>query len=255
MFGGDFAPQVLAALRYAKMEREAAIFSGAMDLFGPVYPTDEKERQKPFAWSRPGRQIDQSTTIPNELNAFDRALMGKAEEFGTQGNFANRISSYVESKPSLVAWTDKAREEMSDEERLNWLLRQLTVTSFASARTEIAAWPKPYRRLFLLELFNAEMLNGGVHQFFTNSSGDFAIEVVTTMREVGLPRHAAALQRSIDMFGKPYPSDRDVRHARYFLKQGADWDEKLNEPTGDVDDGEIIRKMIDIARQDGLLPR
>jgi len=255
MFGGDFAPQVLAALRHAKMEQEASVFSQAMDLFGPVYPTDETERKKSFAWSKPGRQIDASTIIPNELNAIDRALMGKADEFGTQSNLANRISSYVESALSLVAWADKARAEMSDEERLNWLLRQLTVTSWASARAEIAAWPKPYRQLFLLELFNAEMLNGGVHQFFTNSSGDFATEVVTTMREVGLPRHAAALQRSVDMFGKPYLSDRDVRHTRYFSKKWSDWDEKLNEPTGDVDDGEIIRKMMDIAGQDGLLPR
>lgn len=255
MFGGDFAPQVLAALRHAKMEREATVFGEAMDLFGPIYPTDLKEREKHFAWSRPGRKVDESTTIPNELNAFDQALMEKGGEFGTQHNYAKRIAAYVENTPSLMAWADKARTEMTDEQRLNWLLRQLTVNSWERASDEIATWPQPYRQLFLLELFNAEMLNGGVHQFFSNSSGDFAVEVVATMRDVGLPRHAAALQRSVDMFEKPYPSNRDVRHMRYFSKEWSDWDERLNEPTGDVDDGEIIDKMMDIARQGEFLPR
>ncbi len=255
MFGGDFAPQVLAALRHAGMEREATVFAQAMGLFGPVYPTDLKEREKRFAWSTPGRQVDESTMIPNEPNAFDRALMEKSGEFGTQRDLAKRIAAYVENTPSLIAWADKARAEMTDEQRLNWLLDQLTVSSWESASAEIAAWPQPYRQIFLLELFNAEMLNGGVHQFFSNSSGDFAVEVVATMRDVGLPRHAAALQRSVDMFEKPYPSDRNVRHMRYFSKEWSEWDERLNESTGDVDDGEIINKMIEIAKRNGLLPR
>lgn len=253
--GGDFAPQVLAALRHAKMDREATVFSSAMALFGPVYPINEEERSKPFAWSQPGRRIDEFTTIPNELNAFDHALWDKGDEFGTQTAFAERISTYVEHTPSLLAWADKSRAQMSDGQRLNWLLRQLTVSSWEDAGAEIAGWPKPYRQLFLLDLFNTEMLNGGVHQFFANSSGDFAIEVVATLREVGLLRHAEVLQRSIDMFDKPYPSDRNVRRERYFSKDWSDWDEKLNGPTADVDDGKVIEKMLEIAKQGGLLPQ
>lgn len=95
----------------------------------------------------------------------------------------------------------------------------------------------------------------GVHQFFANSSGDFAPEVVATMREVGLPRHADAVQRTIDMFDTPYPSDRDMRHERHFSKGWSDWDESLNAPTYEVDDGEIIGKMLDITKTEGLMPR
>ncbi len=256
MSGGDFAPQVVAALRHAKMKQEAAVFSAAMALFGPIYPINEKERKIRFAWSQPRCQVDDfTTTIPNKLNAFDDALCDKSDEFGTRSDFGERISTYVESTPSLLAWTDKARAQQSEEQRLNWLLRQLTVTSWERAGTEIATWPKRYRQLFLLELFNTEMLNGGVHQFFANSSGDFATEVVATMWEAGLSHHAEALQRSVDMFDKPYPSNRNIRQARYFSKEWSDWDEKLNEPTGDFDDGKIIDKMLEIAKYDGLLPR
>jgi hypothetical protein len=255
MYGGDFAPQVLQSLQHAKLEREAATFAKAMALFGPRYPLTMKERAPYFAWSKPGRRVNETTTIPNDLNAFDRALMDEGDAFGSRQQFGERIAAYVERTPSLVAWTDSTRDKMSEQDRLNLLLRRLTVSDWESARSEIAAWPKPYRQLFLLHLFNEEMLNGGVHQFFVNSSGDFAPEVVSTMRDVGLPRHADAVQRAIDMFEKPYPSDRNVRHEHYFAKKWSDWDEKLNAPTGEVDDGEIITAMLAIAKQEGLLPR
>jgi len=256
LYGGDFAPQVLQSLRHAKLDREAAIFSHAMALFGPHYPVAEEERKQFFAWGKPGRRVDEVTTIPNELNAFDHALMNDADAFGSREQLAERIAAYVERTASLTAWTDSARAKMTDEQRLDWLLQQLTVESDNSEdiRAQIANWPKPYRQLFLLDLFNMEILNGGVHQFFFNSSGDFALEVVATMREVGLIRHADALQRAVDMFGRPYPSDREVRFG-HFKEGWSDWDRKLNAPTDEIRDGEIDETMLAILKREGLMPQ
>ncbi len=73
--------------------------------------------------------------------------------------------------------------------------------------------------LYLLDLFNGEMLNGGVHQFFANTSGDLAQEVVVALREANLPKHADAVQKGVEMFASPYPVDRQIR-GRYFFVNG-----------------------------------
>ena len=252
---GDFAPQVLEALRHAQLEREAAVFAEAMALFGPHYPADQSVREKPFAWSQPGRQLDAVTTQPNAPNAFDRALAAKATAFGTRSALAQRIADYVERTPTLQAWAEKARAELSDEQRLDWLLSQLSVRSGGDARAEIANWPAPYRQLILLNVFMAEVLNGGVHQFFYNSSGDLAPQVALALEEAGLPDHAATLRRALDQFGTPYPADNGARRASHFSKAWSDWDEALNAFTEEFDDGTIVDKMMDIAQRGKLLPQ
>ena len=249
--GGDFAPQVLESLKHARLEREAAIFEHAMALFGSRFPVDETARQAFFAWSRPGRRSDSGGTIPNELNAFDHALMDDAHAFGSQEQLAERVGAYVESIPSLAAWANQAREKLTEEQRLNWLLSQLTVER--DIRSETATWPRRYRQLLLIDMFNEELLNGGLHQFFFNSSGDYAPEVVAALRDFGLARHADAVQRSIDMFGQPYPLDRQMRFTHF--KEWSDWDVKLNAPTEEIRDGEIEDTMLAIVKREGLLPR
>jgi hypothetical protein len=243
---GDFAPQILQSLQHARLEHEAAIFAQAMALFGPRYPLDQKEREPYFGpWGK----------HKHILNVFDHALMALAVSFGSRQRFAEQVTAYVERTPSLTAFADSSREKMTEEERLDWLLWHLPVTDWTNPRSAMAAWPTPYRQLFFLRIFNIEMQNGGVHQFFFNSSGDFAPEVVAAMREVGLLRHADALQRALDMFDKPYPSDNNERRRRYFEKDWSDWDEELNAPTYEVDDGEIGATMLAIAKHEGVLPR
>lgn len=253
--GGDHAPAVLAALRHAGLDREATVFAEAMALFGPNYPTDQAARERAFAWSRPGRRIDAYTTQPNEPNAFDRVLMRKAEEFGTQDSLAQRIAAYVESTPAARAWSERTRAHMSDEERLDWLLDRLAAMAQSASGADLSTWPRAYRQLRLMAELNAEQLNGGVHQYFYNSSGDAAPETVAVLKEAGLPRHAAALQRSVDLFGTPYPTDTQARRESHFHKPWSDWDEKLNAATDDIDDGGLHEKMLEIAQLEHLLPR
>jgi hypothetical protein len=188
------------------------------------------------------------------LNAFDHELMRLGQLFGNRLAFANRIAAFVEANPVLAASVVQARSRMTDQQRLDWLVSQLTVRTWATVREEIAVWPEPYRQLFLLDSFNLEMLNGGVHQFFFNSAGDLAPETINALRDAGLPRHADAVQRSLDMFAKPYITDTQARRQRYSSKSWSEWDDRLNAATDNVDDAEIGAKMMEIAIHHRLLP-
>ena len=94
-----------------------------------------------------------------------------------------------------------------------------------------------------------------MHQFFYNASGDFALDLIATFRAVGLPRHAETLERSVALFAPSYPAENSVRRAQFFSKTWSDWDEKLNAATDDIDDGAIRDKMLEIAKQGGVLPQ
>jgi hypothetical protein len=65
------------------------------------------------------------------------------------------------------------------------------------------------------------MLNGSVHQFFYNSAGRYAPEVVTAMRNIGLSTHADVVQRGIDIFRPPYSTDTAQRRTIYLAENGA----------------------------------
>ena len=60
----------------------------------------------------------------------------------------------------------------------------------------------------------AEILNGGLLQFFRNSTGVLAPEAVAAYERLGLPLLASNLQDAMDWFGSPYPREREVRRAR-----------------------------------------
>src|SRR6059036_2938088 len=53
-----------------------------------------------------------------------------------------------------------------------------------------------------------EFQNGGLMQFFYNSSGVLAPEAVLGLRRMGLSEAAEALGRAVDLFGSPYPRDK-----------------------------------------------
>jgi hypothetical protein len=122
-------------------------------------------------------------------------------------------------------------------------------------KNQLAAWPKPYRLLYLLSKFNNQRANGGVHQFFYNSSGDLALEVVEALKEVKLQKHAGAVQEGIDSFGPSYPVDTQTRRENHFHNHDWNgWDDRLSELTGRVDDGEIYNAMLRLAKEEGILP-
>jgi hypothetical protein len=70
-------------------------------------------------------------------------------------------------------------------------------------------------------------MNGGLGQFFSNSTGVLAPEAVEAFRELGMPRCASILSDSMRFFGETYPRDRTKREQifeRFFEENGEDTD-------------------------------
>jgi Domain of unknown function (DUF4375) len=256
LWGGDYAMQVRDALFEAGLLKQDQIFRRAMAAFGPRYPIDGRVRESFFAWSQPGTRVDATTSIPQPLNAFDMRIMALAKAFGGRAEYEGALENFVQKTPALRAWADDARAAVSDEDRLRWLLSRLATAGPETVKDRIATWPSAYRQLYLLDLFNSEMLNGGVHQFFLNSSGSLAREVAAALRDADLPNHADAVEKGIAMFAEPYPVDRQVR-GRYFFVHGetTEWDKNLDALTIEVDDGAIGATMLAIAKHGDILPK
>ena len=256
LWGGDYAAEVRDALFEAGLLKQDRIFRQAMAAFGPHYPASRLTRTPFFAWSQPGTRIDATTTMPAPLNAFDRKILALSAAFGDRDAYGRALEDFVRGSPKLLAFVGEARAALSDDERLGWLTDRLSIAGPGAMAARIADWPAAYRALYLLDLFNEEMLNGGVHQFFSNSSGDLAPQVAAALREAGLAKHAAAVEKGIAMFASPYPVDRGER-GRYFFVNGetTDWDNKLDALTGEVDDGAIGAAMLAIAKAADILPQ
>jgi hypothetical protein len=68
--------------------------------------------------------------------------------------------------------------------------------------------------MFAAYWFQGEFLNGGLAQFFANSTGVLAPEAVVACRVLNMPLLAAQLEEAMKLFGLPYPRERSVRHAK-----------------------------------------
>ena len=70
------------------------------------------------------------------------------------------------------------------------------------------------RTLFAAYWCQAEVLNGGLLQFYSISTGVLAPEAVAAFEDLGLPVLAGLLRESNAWFGEPYPRDRDARERK-----------------------------------------
>jgi hypothetical protein len=85
---------------------------------------------------------------------------------------------------------------------------------FRDSETEdVANLTPPARNLYLVVVFDAEVVNGGLHQYFSNSSGAFAYEALAALREVGAAEAADLLRTAINAFPQQIvPGDRRERN-------------------------------------------
>jgi hypothetical protein len=70
------------------------------------------------------------------------------------------------------------------------------------------------RTLFAAYCCQAEVLNGGLLQFYSNSTGVLAPEAAAAFHDLGLPVLAGLLREANGWFGEPYLRDRDARERR-----------------------------------------
>ena len=194
---GQHAPAIRDALQAAGLEREHALF---VQGHGAVR-TDLPGRQR---GARERTSATPRSTQP--LNEFDSRMMEISRSFGSRLRSARPSSAIVERTPALWQRIEASAPGSARLARLRHLNQALTRSiniwdkPDAEVAAQLAALPKEQRTLFAMEIFNAEFENGGVHQFFFNSSGAVAPEVYDAFVELGLDRQAAIFKRALDMF-------------------------------------------------------
>ena len=65
-----------------------------------------------------------------------------------------------------------------------------------------------------------EYLNGGLQQFFENSTGVLAPEAIAGLRRMGLPQAADSIRQAVAIFGSQYPHDKRDRYNIMRAKAG-----------------------------------
>ncbi len=100
----------------------------------------------------------------------------------------------------------------------------------------------PHQVSFAAFWLQAEILNGGLVQFFSNSTGILAPEAVAACRTVGLPQLALKIEQAMAWFGASYPRDREVRESA--LEAYADAHPESDDPFADLDD-EVVELIYD----------
>jgi hypothetical protein len=78
---------------------------------------------------------------------------------------------------------------------------------------DLAPLPITAQHLFAVSWCDQEICNGGLYQFFSNSTGVLAPEAMAGYRAVGLVDCANMVQAAFDQFHPSYPRGRSERQA------------------------------------------
>ena len=76
---------------------------------------------------------------------------------------------------------------------------------------EIDKLTEKERVIYVTLELDGEVNNGGFDQYYSNSSGDFANEVIDALKALGAEKTLAICQRANAIFGDSVPKDRDER--------------------------------------------
>ena len=100
----------------------------------------------------------------------------------------------------------------------DWLLRQAIEQADRGISLEDELVPgtverlgQPYIYLYATVIFDGEVANGGLPQFFDNSSGALAPIVRDALQEMELRHYATIMTQLINAFGLEYPLNQSAR--------------------------------------------
>jgi Domain of unknown function (DUF4375) len=77
-----------------------------------------------------------------------------------------------------------------------------------TGRENVEVLSRGAKVIYLANILDGEVFNGGFHQYFSNSSGMHAHDTLFALHELAAPRRASLLQRAIHAF----PNKRVPRH-------------------------------------------
>jgi hypothetical protein len=72
-------------------------------------------------------------------------------------------------------------------------------------------WQREIQLLWATSYGKADIENGGLHQFFVNSTGNFAPELCEGFDLLGLQPTATIVRRAMEFFGPTYPRRQELR--------------------------------------------
>jgi hypothetical protein len=89
-------------------------------------------------------------------------------------------------------------------------------------RKGLAAFTQAERFVYAVEAMVREVNNGGWHQFFHNSSGALAFDLVPALEAIGSKENLSIARRALQIFGKPASLGEDERskHLAKVTKDG-----------------------------------
>ncbi len=100
--------------------------------------------------------------------------------------------------------------------------------------------------LLIIENLEREINNGGFRQFYWNSSGDYAMETIDALKQIGAAKTAGVVKKANDQFPNSFvPEDRNERGDILYLigeKSSEYWntlDTKFYVPNKETGDWEI----------------
>ena len=76
---------------------------------------------------------------------------------------------------------------------------------------DLSVLSAPERLFYTTQILEEEVNNGGFDQFFFNSSGNLANEVVHAFTEIGAVKTADICRKAFSVYGEEVPADRDER--------------------------------------------
>jgi hypothetical protein len=80
-------------------------------------------------------------------------------------------------------------------------------------RRGLASFTPPERHVYAVQGMSREVNNGGFEQFFFNSSGELAFDLVPGLQAMGSRENLLIARRAVGRFGKPQSLAEETRHA------------------------------------------
>jgi uncharacterized protein DUF4375 len=146
------------------------------------------------------------------ISQHDRASGGfraRAYAAVVLGSLHNKALEAARHRPALHPLGSGNRVVSTPESYLIRLSKRIVPLTWDSP-SELTAAERHFACVWQLE---AEVNNGGFHQYYFNSAGDFALDTAEALDAIGAPHTAQIVRDANSVFPDGPPRDRDARQS------------------------------------------